>query len=452
VRIQSKNFAYCHSVVCTPEGMAVTTPEKAIGAKSPDTHRGIEEQPRSPSIGALGSDTLLSPSVLPLSYEGKTRQDLAELLLVARAFAAQQGQASRAEDAYIDVFRGLEHILSPTAVDTVRIGYEIASFYWEQGRKADADAMLEKMSATHINQLGMDHRSTQQHILHVVELLNSWKRGEDALVLLQRAKDIAESERHARPRVGGRAQETETASLPVHERLQSLYNDVDNAVDATPINRGLASARIYMATNDPTIEILLRAIEQQCLKFPGGMTVQGLRARAELLKHHISKGDRLSPADKHAFETAGDHLKIFWGRADWNAKRFESHEIIEASLELATGVLRGKLVKHARWMFGEIEKKATSIFGEDDERTIWALINIGIIYQTYRTWGEARRWFEQAYSAADAAWGMNDGVYRSLERAFETRRFAYLNDEGRPFETIFGVCGVTIRPTRLHLE
>ncbi|KAK7192250.1 uncharacterized protein CC84DRAFT_961683 [Paraphaeosphaeria sporulosa] len=437
----------------TPEGMVVTTPDNPNDAVPPGNHDDDDEEefPRSPSVTAIGSDTLPAARGLPLSYNGKTRQDLADILKVARA-SAQQKDAAKAEQAYIDVFRGLEHLLSPTAVDTVKIGYEIASFYWEQGRKADADGMLETMSATHIKELGMHNRSTQQHILHVVEMLNSWKRGEDALVMLQHARDIEEIERDARPRRRNRAQNMATSSLSVDEKLQSLYTEVDSAVNSTPIDEGLVNARIFMGTNHPTIEVLLKAIERQCLDGPSGMVAQGLRARAELLKHYISKGGRLSAADKHAFETAGDRLKIFWRRTRWDKKQFQSHEVIEASLELAAGVLRGKLVQHARWMFGEIEKKATDVFGADDERTIWTLINIGIIYQTYRTWEEARRWFETALAASLAAWGTSDGVTRALENARDNRHFAYLNDEGRPFETIFGVCGITIRPTRLHLE
>ncbi|KAL1604846.1 hypothetical protein SLS60_004386 [Paraconiothyrium brasiliense] len=437
-------------LVNTPEGMKVSTPEDGHIGDSVDAHRDTDELLGSPDV-AVGLETLPSTRGLPLSYNGKTRQDLAETLNVARNFA-QQGEETRAEYAYLDVFHGLEHLLSPTAADTVRIGYEIASFYWERGRKVDADAILEAMSATHINQLGMEDRSTQQHILHVVELLNCWKRGEDALVLLQHAREAATSDRHARLRKNDRVQESEFAGETLDERLQSLNDEVGSTLNPTTIDHGLASARIHMATNEPALETLLKAIERQCLRDPAVLTVQGLRARAELLRHHISKGGRMSVADRSAFETAADLMKVFWGRALWNREEFKSHEIIEASLELAAGVLRGELVKHAQWMFREIQKKATNIFGEDNERTIWALINIGIIYQTHRTWPEAKPWFQSAYAAADAAWGMKDGVYRSLEKALANRHFAYINDEGRPFKTIFGVCGVTIRPTRLHLD
>lgn len=58
---------------------------------------------------------------------------------------------------------------------------------------------------------------------------------------------------------------------------------------------------------------------------------------------------------------------------------------MEASLELAAGVLHGELLGQARLTFQEIERKLFWIFGIDDQRTIWALINIRLIYQSHRS-------------------------------------------------------------------
>jgi hypothetical protein len=45
----------------------------------------------------------------------------------------------------------------------------------------------------------------------------------------------------------------------------------------------------------------------------------------------------------------------------------------------------------------------------------------------------------------------HDGIRISLEEAFEVRYFSYVNDEGRPFKSIFSVNGLKITPTRLHM-
>lgn len=432
--------------------MLVVTPVGAYGADSPESPRDIASSSSS-SVVFVSSEVLPTAATLPLNYNGQSRQDLANTLSIARGFASE-GDETKAEDAYLDVFHGLEHLLSPIATDTVKIGYEIASFYWERGRRIDADAVLEGISKSHIDRLGMEHRSTQQHIQHVVELLNSWQRGEDALALLENAANTLKSEGPSRSGISPNKRDTEDENKSIGSKLQSLHVEVENARSQTTIDHGLASARLYLSSNESGIEVLLKAIERQCLRDPARLTVQGLQSRADLLKHYISKNkdNHITPWERMPFETAADLMKKFWGRTLWDREQFRSLEIIEASLELATGVLRGGLSKNARTMFLDIQKKANTIFGEDNERTIWTLISVGLVYQKYKSWLEAKYWFEAAYAAVDAAWGKDDGVYKSLERAFERRHFSYVSDEGRPFKTIFGVCGMTIRPTRLHLE
>jgi hypothetical protein len=46
----------------------------------------------------------------------------------------------------------------------------------------------------------------------------------------------------------------------------------------------------------------------------------------------------------------------------------------------------------------------------------------------------------------------DDGIVMALHTAMRRHYFTYLTDENRPFRTIFGVCGLTIRLNRLHLE
>lgn len=99
-------------------------------------------------------------------------------------------------------------------------------------------------------------------------------------------------------------------------------------------------------------------------------------------------------------------------------------------------------------------QKASDVFGSSDERTIWVLITIGLVYQTYMGWADAEEWLEEAFAAALASeeMGPKGGIVRSLQNAIDRQHFSYISDEGRPFKTIFGVSGLVIRPGRLHLE
>lgn len=166
----------------------------------------------------------------------------------------------------------------------------------------------------------------------------------------------------------------------------------------------------------------------------------------------MKQDPNLNFEDEEAFSSAYIFLTSSWDNFPWNPKNPKSLDLIEASLELTSSVLKGGLANDAKRMFSLIGEKARNVFCDDDERLIWTYISIGIVYQNAKSWPNAKPWFERAFAEADANYGEKDGIYQSLELALEKRHFSYISDEGRPFKTIFGVCGLTIRPNRLHLE
>lgn len=59
---------------------------------------------------------------------------------------------------------------------------------------------------------------------------------------------------------------------------------------------------------------------------------------------------------------------------------------MEATLQLVANVLKGGLCRsQVRRQFLMAAEKATQVFDSDDERTIWILITIDLVYQTYLT-------------------------------------------------------------------
>lgn len=393
--------------------------------------------------------------LLPLNFKGKNIADLGNSVLAARSHARNR-EARLAEETYIEAYNGFQHLLGSTHPDATKIGYELATFYWQQNRKADADTVFETMSTTHISSLSIDHRNTQQHLLHVAELLNSWDRGEDALAFLNHARDLAEVAR-GNDKVRGRKAKGKNRPSPISSVMsgQALMLQTSDEIALNPnfenINHGLSNARLSRTTNsEPAVLVLLRAIEDQCQKEPGKFANQGIRARTELLNYHLKQGVNIT--NKEDFMTSPNVLLVYWTNIYHDRATFKSQEAVEAALELAAAVLKGNFDFLATPMFRTIEQKTQQTFGLLDERTIWMFISIGIVYETYRRWDDARPWFERAWAAGDSIWGFDDGVTRSLTNAFEKRHFSYITDEGRPFKTVFGVCGFTVRPTRLHLE
>ena len=80
------------------------------------------------------------------------------------------------------------------------------------------------------------------------------------------------------------------------------------------------------------------------------------------------------------------------------------------------------------------------------------LISIGLVYQRYRSWEEAKLWFQYALSMSMQVFDEKDGIRMSLEEAMDVNHFSYITEEVRPYKTVFGVSGLKIMPTRLHME
>lgn len=191
----------------------------------------------------------------------------------------------------------------------------------------------------------------------------------------------------------------------------------------------------------------------QCGQDTETLAVQRLKAWAELLRFNQRTNE--ATVSNTYFENAHAAFTDVLRRYPWDVRtrrKFESFEVVEAALELVAPFVKANYLDDAKRMFQMCEEKATSIFGDEDERTIWMYISIGLVYQRYRVWDDARPWFEQALAAAMDKYDENDGIRISLEEAMEVRHFSYVNDEGRPFKTIFGVGGLRIMPTRLHME
>lgn len=368
------------------------------------------------------------------------------------------GRSNEAEDMLHRVFLGMGHVLGKTNEDTVKAAYNLADVYADSGRIDEAIAMVEKVIEYHLTAYGYKDKRTQQNVLHAVELLNGWNRQADALGLLSLSKELLQSssgapnaweaDGHAskKGKAVQRSMQNDSQS-EIAEAMHSVFEDLSPA----RIDYGLGVVRTHVAAKDRAAENLLLAIISQC-EDNSELGVQHLKAQAELLRLY----DRFGEADEHeaVFEAALESLNKSWEAYSWNEDSIESFDFMEAALQLVANSLKCGYQPQARLMFHEASEKASAVFGSADERTVWVLITIGLVYQTHATWDDAEEWFEEAFAAALAnkEWGPKDGIVRSLQNAMDHQHFSYVSDEGRPFKTIFGVSGVTIRPGRLHLE
>ena len=437
----------------TPSDLAVS-PRDVLSPGGPQ-HRSFDREVLSISSNSSSEDEDEAPEI-PLSWEGHSRSDLIALFGSARSHASY-GDYAMAEDMFLRALEGYGHMLGPTHEDARKVAFALASFYAGQGRMTDANEVIQKSCRQHITKFGIHHRRTQQFIMQVMELLNGWNRPEDALAFLARSKELAETGLDGEVVSAAKrrsSRRTEKLSRRQASARPSELSDVAHSIitdsDPARVDHGIGLARIHVTAKDRSVEGFLKIIIGHCERNHDTLMVHNLRARSELLKFYNELG--MNEQEVVAFMEGIEAVKNIFSTYKWEKKRFESLEIMEASLELAANVLKAGLGSSALELFRKIEHKAEDVFGWDEERTIWIKISIGIVYQKHKNWNDAKPWFEHARAASYGANGEEDGISVALDEAMDKCYFTYLSDEGRPFKTVFGVSGITIRPNRLHLD
>jgi hypothetical protein len=428
---------------------------------SPPLDRNRENSDDSPddgfdgvSEGDLGDARPLAGSTLALSWRGQSRSDLQQMWHTAR-LSRDAGKFDEAEDMFWQVFVGMSHVLGKTNKDTVGAAYNLADPYADSGRMGEALNIIEKVIQNHIDVWGYEDKMTQQNVLHAVELLNGWNRQADTLGLLSLSEELLQSFSGARNLRRANCKKEKYIQKPISKGARSDLSRIIQSVledpNPTKVDYGLGVACAHVAAKNQAAEGLLLAMVSQCEDRPD-LAVQHLKARAELVRLYDKLGQ--TKQRKAEFEYTLRSLTSVWNNYNWESDEIESFDLMEAALQLIANLLKCGYRTRPKRMFCDASDKAAVIFGSDDERTVWVLITIGLVYQTHMTWDDAEEWFEGAFAAtlANKAWGPKDGIVRALQNAMDHRHFSYVSDKGRPFKTVFGVSGITIRPGRLHLE
>lgn len=425
---------------------------------TPEASHEMNEEEHSDAISDTTSKANDDESMLRLTWEGHTGPEFLTLWKVALQ-CRDEGKADEAEDRLQQAWNGLRHISGVTHEDTNKVAYSLASLYADTGHIDKAVALVERIIQDHITTLGHKNRVTNQRILQAAEILNGWNRHAESLGLLARSKELLEKSEPDRPRHPPKA----SKARRVKGKKRAIGTDLDNEVsllladesgnsNLERINWGLTVARRKVMAGSESAEVLLQAIITHCEKHPEENLRQRIVASGELLALY----KKLDVVDQHAaaFRGAINVLAKTWEHVDWDDDLLEHFELMEASLQLIANMLKCGYQDESHELFEQAVDLAVRAFGANDERTIWILITIGIVYQTHMEWDDARNWFEQAFARALDEWGPDskDGVVKSLQVALDREHFSYVSDEGRPYKTIFGVSGITVRPGRLHLE
>ncbi|KAJ2996040.1 hypothetical protein NUW58_g1107 [Xylaria curta] len=394
--------------VSTPPGVGYETPVTVV--LSP----GNEEIDAEGSDWDTSSDSADSNESFHLSWQGNTGSDFLKMRESALALS-KQNKTADAEELLQRALSGLCHVSGITNEDTKKVSYDLANLYAETGREAEAVGVVEKVIRDHVQTLGFRNRETQQIVLQVVELLNAWNKHTEALGLLARARDILNSQKYSRR--GSRKDKATRGREPRNnsDHLSDVIRSINETPDPANLEHGLGIARSHVATGDEGAERLLLATIDQCESNPESLAKQNIAARAELIKLYHNLGTVRIHWNR--FKDAIATYKRLWALYPWDEDRFECFEFTEVVLQLAANLLKSGLLREARGIFLEAAEKATTVFGNSDERTVWVCITIGIVYQTYASWEDAVEWFESAYAKALASreWGVKDGIIPGIQ-------------------------------------
>ncbi|KAF7519889.1 hypothetical protein G7054_g12947 [Neopestalotiopsis clavispora] len=369
---------------------------------------------------------------LLLSWQGLSRTDLDNMWRRGQTLA-EQGRQSDSEELIQRARQGMRQVLGEVHEDTTKATYNLAGLYVLQGRSNEADSIIEEVTRKHVEILGFEDKKTQQHILHCISA--------------QRRNDRDRRRKGSSNDKGKNALRSDLGSAATLSGSE-LPNIAEN--DASQINYYLDCATAHVQSKDNAVEHFLQAIIRQCQQYHPTLHIQYLRAWSELLKFYIAKNRVLD--NNQAFANANTACADVLYGYRWEADKFESIEVMEAALQVASDILKGGHSSMAYPLFLHVSERAGKTFGLVDERNIWVLITIGIVYQRHLGWEQAQEWFESAFAGALSAFDPKDGILLSLQRAMDKKYFSYVSDEGRPFKTIFGISGVVIRPGRLHLD
>ncbi|RYP63797.1 hypothetical protein DL770_009297 [Monosporascus sp. CRB-9-2] len=408
----------------TPQGVSYKTPKQLTGTSdSEDDAIELSDDDESDFGDVPGANEGPGERKLALTWEGLSRSDLQAIWHTARG-NRDAGRLQEAEEAFQQALIGMSHVLGETNEDTVKVSYDLADLYATSGQTKEAIAVVEKSIQAHAHRWGYEDKRTQQNVLQAVELLNAWDRQADAMGLLSLSKDLLSSTGSYGPpstanQTRGKGKRAQDSSESLSQITQLIL------AQATPadVDYGLRVARTHVAAKDQAAEGILLAIISQCER-QGSFYARNLHARAELLKLY----GKLNQVEENsaAFEEAFLCLNKVWDAYEWDEDEIESFDCMEAAMQLAANVLRCGYRTEARRAFLQASEKASAIFGADDERTVWVLITIGIVYQTHMTWGDAEEWFEEAFAAAlrNEGWGPKDGITISLQKALDRHHFS----------------------------
>jgi tetratricopeptide (TPR) repeat protein len=331
-----------------------------------------------------------------------------------------------AEIKFCEALSGFEHLLSATHEDTTAVAYHLASFYAQNDRMKDADAVLDWMTDNYIDRFSDTALQTIEHLLRILDLFSTWSRHEDAKAFLYR---IIET-------MGGDNQQDEPApsvriprsghtfSKPDSGRMGKLQNQpqpsgtamlTNDSCEPGVVNLQLGFANGYVKTNDKSAEPFLLNLIEKCESHPTQLASQILRCRSALLQlYHEHDEEKMT-------EAMGQSREAFW--KIFKSEQDKTPSILDAGVEVAKWHVKTGQYGEADDMFIQIQSDAVDTFSTDMSDALVLFCRIGVLYQNEGRWENAEPWFEQALVVCYKVLGEGSSSAKRLEAALENQHY-----------------------------
>lgn len=366
---------------------------------------------------------------LKLMWNGRTKTDLEATYREAQELE-RLAMIGDAEKKFREALDGFEYLLSATHNDTTAVAYRLASFYAQNDRMKDADAVLDWSTEKHAERFGKGGSKVVEHILRIVEMFHSWNREDDAKALLSRIVDVLgeddeDADNEAAHPCSSNSNTvsamSDTSSTRTNPRQPWTSGDTTGALDcgAQPvvINLQISIAEGYMKTNNKEAESFLLRLMEKCEAHPEDLSVQILRCKSALLALYHED-------DQNKFHTVLDHSKVlFWRFLNSDSAQQKTQSLLCAGAEIAKWHVKAGQYETADDMFIKIGEEAEETFDVCKGKIISLFQSIGLFYQNEKRWDLAEPWFEQALSACYRNLVDESPATKRLEAALENRRY-----------------------------
>ena len=378
-----------------------------------------------------------SGGLLRTDWRGMSLKQLHQLKWEAARLDAE-GRTGEAEGLFAGALSGFRHLLTPTHELTVKAAYQLAAFYANHDRMADADKVLHWLSESHISRWGPDHDRTLTHYIRIVLLLHAWSRREHAEVLVFRITEALQNSdvdglAASAPRIPGDDQ------AHIHSAVDELDEDTVNEIFAesayeSRVDAQLRIADLWVASGSSIMERILPQLIEQCDRYPDRLSVQGMQARCSLLKLCVMQGKREEVSE--VFLQARRAL----ARLVSGYPEAESGTIPETVLSVARKLAFLHLDNQDQrncdrvltWVANRLERLAgTDVVRKEPAgmAAVGFLTQAGKEYQQRSGWQGAAPWIEWAYGICSRMLGPNHSRTRALEEAIRNKRYELFSSD-----------------------